>query len=222
MSDKPHYTNHRQRLFEKFDNNPDSLFDYELIELLLCYSNLRKDMKPVAKDILKSQNALINILSDDLSNVKGVGASTTRLFKAIKELYNRMQSAELESGVAFSSPKQVFSALQYDIGYSDVEHVAVLLLNAKNELIDKKIISHGIVDSALLLPRQIADVAIKSKATNIILAHNHPTNDPTPSDADIETTMAVEDALDLLGIKLLDHIIVCKTRYKSMKELKLL
>ncbi len=221
MNDKPHYKAHRQRLFEKFDNNPDMIFDYELIELLLCYSNMRKDMKPVAKEILKKHDSLISMLSSDLSDVKGVGPSTSRLIKAIRELYSRLQMAELKSGIAYSNPEQVFQFLQYGIGYSSVENVAVLLLNSKHHLIEYKIISEGVVDAAVLLPRQVADIAIKYNAANVILAHNHPSNDPTPSVSDRKMTAAVVEALDTLGIEVLDHVIICKTSYKSMKAMNL-
>ncbi len=219
MDNTPHYQGHRKRLKEKFDDAPAVLADYEIVELILGYAIPRKDVKPIAKEILKHAGSIGNIFDLNYRNIEGLGKETERFFRIIAEFYNRIENTYYETKESIVSPLQVYRLLKYSIGFAENEHFAVILLNSKSQLIHKKILTEGIVNKATVYPRQVAEYALNYKAVYVIIAHNHPTGDSTPSKMDIEITEKISSSLDTLGITLKDHIIVCKSEYSSLFDL---
>lgn len=215
----PHYTGHRKRLKEKFDKTPNILADYEILELMLGYAIPRKDVKAIAKDILKKTNNMGDIFSLDCSDIKGAGKETERFFRIVAEFYNRVENSKSEFKESITSPLQIYRLLKYSMGFAENELFTVILLNSKSQLISKKVLTEGIVNRAIVYPRQIAEYALKEKAVYVVLAHNHPTGDSSPSKKDIELTQHIKESLDTLGIILRDHIIVCKNEYTSLFDL---
>lgn len=215
----PHYTGHRKRLKEKFDKTPNILADYEILELMLGYAIPRKDVKAIAKDILKKTTNMGDIFSLDCADIKGAGRETERFFRIVAEFYNRVENSKSEFKESITSPLQIYRLLKYSIGFAENELFSVILLNSKSQLISKKILTEGIVNRAIVYPRQIAEYALKEKAVYVVIAHNHPTGDSSPSQKDIELTQHIKESLDTLGIILKDHIIVCKNEYTSLFDL---
>lgn len=215
----PHYTGHRKRLKEKFDKTPNILADYEILELMLGYAIPRKDVKAIAKDILKKTTNMGDIFSLDCADIKGAGRETERFFRIVAEFYNRVENSKSEFKESITSPLQIYKLLKYSIGFAENELFSVILLNSKSQFISKKILTEGIVNRAIVYPRQIAEYALKEKAVYVVIAHNHPTGDSSPSQKDIELTQHIKESLDTLGIILKDHIIVCKNEYTSLFDL---
>lgn len=215
----PHYTGHRKRLKEKFDKTPNILADYEILELMLGYAIPRKDVKAIAKDILKKTTNMGDIFSLDCTDIKGAGRETERFFRIVAEFYNRVENSKSEFKESITSPLQIYKLLKYSIGFAENELFSVILLNSKSQFISKKILTEGIVNRAIVYPRQIAEYALKEKAVYVVIAHNHPTGDSSPSQKDIELTQHIKESLDTLGIILKDHIIVCKNEYTSLFDL---
>lgn len=215
----PHYTGHRKRLKEKFDKTPNILADYEILELMLGYAIPRKDVKVIAKDILKKTDNMGDIFNLDCSDIKGAGKETERFFRIVAEFYNRVENSKADFKESITSPLQIYRLLKYSMGFAENELFTVILLNSKSQLISKKVLTEGIVNRAIVYPRQIAEYALKEKAVYVVLAHNHPTGDSSPSKKDIELTQHIKESLDTLGIILRDHIIVCKNEYTSLFDL---
>lgn len=215
----PHYTGHRKRLKEKFDKIPNILADYEILELMLGYAIPRKDVKVIAKDILKKTDNMGDIFNLDCSDIKGAGKETERFFRIVAEFYNRVENSKADFKESITSPLQIYRLLKYSMGFAENELFTVILLNSKSQLISKKVLTEGIVNRAIVYPRQIAEYALKEKAVYVVLAHNHPTGDSSPSKKDIELTQHIKESLDTLGIILKDHIIVCKNEYTSLFDL---
>lgn len=219
MSEQPHYAGHRKRLKEKFDDMPSVLADYEILELMLGYAIPRKDVKVIAKEILKKSGNMGDIFNLDCSDIKGAGKETERFFRIVAEFYNRVENTSYDYKESITNPLQVYRLLKYSMGFAENELFTVILLNSKSQIISKKILTEGIVNRAIVYPRQIAEYALKEKAVYVVVAHNHPTGDSSPSQKDIELTRHIQDSLDTLGITLKDHIIVCKNEYSSLFDL---
>lgn len=219
MEKKPYYQGHRQRLKEKFDEAPSVLADYEILELVLGYSIPRKDVKPIAKEMLMQAGTIGGVFNIDFQRVNGAGKETERFLRIVAELYNRIENSYYDTKQPISRPEQIYRLLKYHIGFAENENFAVLLLNGKGCLIGKRIMTEGIVNNAVVYPRQIAEYALNNKAVSVVIAHNHPSGDSSPSKKDIELTNIISESLSTLGIKLKDHIIVCKNEYSSLFDL---
>ncbi|KAA0257026.1 DNA repair protein RadC [Deferribacter autotrophicus] len=217
MSEKPYYLGHRKRLKERFKAHPESLQDYEIIELILGYVIRGKDVKPLAKKILDEVKGVANIFNVN-EDIEGVGGETVLMFRLLQEFYRRVESAKVLEEKVFDNPEKVFKYLKYQIGFENVEKIAVLYLDSKNGLISCKIESAGTVNESYIPPREIVKKALLENAVSVILAHNHPSGNLTPSNGDKVFTETVESALSTVGIRLLDHIIVYKNGYLSFKK----
>lgn len=216
---------HRSRLRERFlKSGLDGFLDYEIIELLLTLGTPRKDCKQPAKDsILKFKN-LVSVLDasiEDLQKVKGIGPSNAfgvKLFQAISERYSKER---IDSKILLDSPQKIFEFLKEKIGKEKKEHFVILYFDTKNKLIVDEI-SIGTLNASLVHPREVFSKAIINNASHIILAHNHPSGDSTPSIDDIKTTKRLIESGKLLGIAVLDHIIVTNNSFSSCNQLKLM
>lgn len=213
---------HRKRLRGRFlQNGLEGFLDYEIIELLLTLGTPRKDCKQMAKDAIKKFGGLRAVLDASftgLQQIKGIGPSNAfgvKLFQAISERYAREQISEK---ITLDSPKLVANYLQKYIGREKKEHFVVVLLDVKNNLIDIENISVGILNSSLVHPREVFNSAIKKHAASVIVAHNHPFGDLTPSDEDKKITENLIKSGKLLGINIIDHIIFSSVDYYSFQN----
>ena len=212
---------HRMRLKERFlKSGLDGFLDYEIIELLLTLGTPRRDCKQTAKEaILRFHdfNGVLDASLDELQKVAGIGPSNVigiKLFQAISGKYSR---GKLDSRVLLNSPDLVFNFLREKIGKEKKEHFTVLCLDTRNNLIINDI-SVGTLNASLVHPREVFNQAILSHASHVIVAHNHPSGDSSPSQEDIDTTKRLVEAGKIIGIAVVDHIIVTYTSYLSLKE----
>ena len=216
---------HRERLRKRFiQGGFDGFLDYEIIELLLTLGTPRKDCKPMAKDAIEKFGSLQNILDasyKELQQIDGVGPSNAfgiKLFQAVSERYAK---EKISNKTKFNSPKIVAEYLQKYIGREKKENFVLLCLDSRNNLIVDKV-SIGTLNASLVHPREVFKSAIQANAAQVIIAHNHPSNDPEPSENDLVTTKRLVETGKILGIAVIDHIIITKNGFLSLKNEKLI
>ncbi len=222
MKGPPHYLGHRKRLRERFNRDPESLLDYELLELLLFYCHPRKDTKPLAKEMLHRCGSLKGIFlapEEKIKEIPGAGEATALFFKAIREFFSRTEREELFSRRGLRSPLEVFNAFYPRIGPEKKESFWVVLLDTKNRPISIEKICEGTVDRATVYPREVFEKALTKGACGIILLHNHPGGDPSPSREDILLTREIEKIGEALGIRVLDHLVIAADSFVSLREM---
>jgi len=223
--EKPHYLGHRQRLRERLlAAGAPALPDYELLEFLLTAALPRGDVKPLAKKLIDHFHGFAAVLAADriaLAAVPGVGDAIIAQLMAVREAGLRLARAELRERPVLGSWQKVIDYCTAHIGFAAVEEFHLLFLDRKNALIADERQQRGTVDHTPVYPREVVKRAIELGASALIMAHNHPSGDPTPSKADIETTREVAKASALLGVTLHDHIIIGRNRHSSLKSLGL-
>jgi DNA repair protein RadC len=221
-----HYQGHRLRLRNKvIENGPTILKDYELLELLLTYSIPRADVKPLAKTLLIQFKTFQNLFLSDMQtkkNISGLGESSLCFLSIIHEVCCRMAKEEIIDQILLDTPEKVINYCRLRMSGLNYEQFKVLFLNRKNKLIVDEIIQSGTLDKAAIFPRELIKRAIDLAAGAIILVHNHPSGDPTPSKADIEVTANIQKAASLMEIFLYDHIIIGKNTHYSMRSNQLI
>jgi len=199
--------------------------DYELLELLLTYSVPRKDLKPVAKDLIKSFGGLSGVLDAELrelEKVKGLGSISATLIRLVKELCSSYLAESMQQKNVLSSPNVVVDFARSKFLMLPHEAFMVVYVNVKNEVIDHGVIIEGTLDSVAIYPRRIIEAALAHHAAALILVHNHPSGHSEPSEEDKQITRAIAEAARTLDIKILDHIVVGKDGYFSFLEKGLL
>jgi DNA repair protein RadC len=213
---------HRKRLQKKFTTaGIEALHEYEALELLLTYVIRRQDVKPQAKALLEKFGSLKGILdaeSDDLERVAGIGGRSALLLRLIKEiasLYLKQRALEKKQ---VSCTTELLDFCRTKMGGKKDEEFCVIYLDAQNQIIDFETIQKGIVNQAVVYPRQVLESALKKKASAIILAHNHPSGHIRPSDADIRLTKSIQETAKVLDILVHDHIIIGENRFFSFRE----
>jgi len=220
--EKPHYTGHRDRLRERFVNHgADSLQDYELIELILFMAIPRRDVKPLAKDLIKHFGSLSDMMHaeiEELMRVPGISQKTAIALKSVTALSHRMLKQEIMQKPVLKNWAILMDYCYTTMAHEKKEHFKVLFLNKKNELIADEIQQSGTVDHTPAYPREIVKRALEVGATALILVHNHPSGDPKPSQTDIDVTRDVIRAAEPLNIVVHDHIIMSKNGYTSLKN----
>ncbi len=223
--DRPHYLGHRERLRARVrENGPDSLVDYELLEIMLYRAIPRSDTKPVAKALLAKFGSLAEVLGAPehlLCEIKGVGAAVAFDLKLYAAAASRMVKSELRGKEVLSSWSQVLDYCRTSMAFETREQFRILFLDKKNALIADEVQQTGTVDHTPVYPREVARRALELSATAIILVHNHPSGDPTPSRADVEMTKTIIETAKPLGISVHDHIIIGKEGHSSLKGLQL-
>jgi DNA repair protein RadC len=223
---EPHHTGHRDRLRERFlKSGVDGLQDYELLEMILFSAIPRRDVKPLAKDLLTEFGSISGILSAsivDLQKVKGLSENAAVLFKAVHALTQKMLKNDMEQKPVLSSWQKLLDYCHVALAHEKREHFRVLFLSRKNQLMSDEVQQTGTVDQAPVYPREIVKRALELGASAMILVHNHPSGDPTPSDADIVMTKEIIRAAAALDILVHDHLIISRTGHVSMKALGLL
>ncbi len=226
MSDKPHHTGHRQRLRQRFlKGGPDALPDYELLELVLFGAQPRRDMKTLAKTLLKRFGSFAEVISaetSDLAGIEGMGEGAIATLKAVQAAALRLARDEIIERPVLSNWQKLMDYCRAAMAYEKTERFRVLYLNRKNVLIADEVQQKGTVDHTPVYPREVVKRALELGATALIMVHNHPSGDPTPSQADIEMTREVMAAGEKLGIVLHDHVIVSKGGHNSFKSMGLI
>jgi DNA repair protein RadC len=220
-SEPPHYLGHRQRLRERFlAAGADALSDYELLEMVLFTAQPRRDMKPLAKALLKRFGSFAEAIHAPevlLREVDGIGEATITQLRLIAAAANRIAKGELKQRHALSSWQDVITYCRTSMAFAEKEQFRLLFLDKRNQLIADEVQQTGTVDHTPVYPREVIKRALELSATAIILVHNHPSGDPTPSQADIRMTKAIVDIAKPLGIAVHDHIIVGKNGHTSLK-----
>ena len=221
-----HFHGHRDRLRQRFRDGGDrALADYELLELLLFRLIPRRDTKPIAKALLARFGSLAEVLGAPahlLTEIKGVGESVATELKLTAAIPHRMLKGELKDRQVLASWTSVIEYCRAAMAFEAREQFRVLFLDKKNALIADEVQQTGTVDHTPVYPREVVKRALELSATAIILVHNHPSGDPTPSRADIEMTKLIIDTARPLGITVHDHIIIGKDGHASLKGLKLI
>ena len=224
--EEPHYHGHRERLRERFFVvGADALTDYELLELALFAAIPRRDTKPLAKELLKKFGSFTEVIHAPvarLREVKGIGDASINQLKLLAAASGRAAKREIERKLALSSWNDVIDYCRSGMAFSDKEQFRLLFLDKKNQLISDEIQQTGTVDHTPVYPREVIKRALELSATALILVHNHPSGDPTPSQADIQMTKAIIDIAAPLGISVHDHIIVGKNGHASLKGMRLI
>ena len=224
--DTPHYHCHRERLRERFRAaGPDALSDYELLEMILFAAQPRRDMKPIAKQLLKTFGSFAEVIhapEPRLREIKGVGDASVDQIKLIAAASQRIAKGELQQRKALSSWQDVIDYCRTSMAFADKEQFRLLFLDRRNQLIADEVQQTGTVDHTPVYPREVIKRALELSATAIILVHNHPSGDPSPSQADIQMTRAIVDIAKPLGISVHDHIIVGRNGHASLKGMKLM
>jgi DNA repair protein RadC len=222
-SRSPH-AGHRERLRTRAAVSFAALPDYELLELLLTRSLSRGDVKPMAKALLARFGGLAGVLGaglEELKSVRGVGQGVALDLKLVHEATVRMGRGEVARRPVISSWSALLTYARTAMAGASREQFRVLFLDKKNQLIADEVMNEGTVDHAPVYPREVVRRALELAASAVILAHNHPSGDPTPSAADVAMTRQVADAAKALGLTVHDHIVVGRDGVASLKALGL-
>jgi len=221
----PHFHGHRERLKAKLrELGPDGFADYELLEVALFRSVPRRDTKPLAKALIATFGSFAEVLAAPearLREVPGVGEAIVTDLKILLAAAQRVAKGKVAGRQVLGSWSSVFEYCRAAMAFADKEQFRILFLDKKNALIADEVQQTGTVDHTPVYPREVVKRALELSATAIVLVHNHPSGDPTPSRADIEMTRQIADVARPLGIVLHDHIIVGRDGHASLKGLKL-
>ena len=222
----PHYLGHRERLRERFlAAGSEALSDYEMLELILFRAQPRGDLKPLAKELLKTFGSFAETISapvERLKKIKGLGDASVTELKLVQAAANRLLRGEVKRRPVLSSWTSVLDYYRVTMAFEDKEQFRVLFLDKRNQLIADEVQQTGTVDHTPVYPREVMKRALELSATAIVLVHNHPSGDPTPSRADVQMTQSIIEVAVPLGISVHDHIIVGKHGNASLKALKLI
>lgn len=218
----PHYLEHRKRLKKRYcESGFESFHDYEALELLLSYAIARKDLKPLAKDLIKKFKSLKGIMDatiGELEKTGGVGTHTALLLKITKDMATLYLKDRAKDKPQITCTSELLDYCKAFLGGLKDEQFCVIYLDAQNRIIEIETVQEGIVNQAVVYPRKVLENALKQKASAIILVHNHPSGHIKPSDADIRLTRIIQETAKVLDILVHDHIIVGENRFFSFRE----
>ncbi|MBA3813720.1 MAG: DNA repair protein RadC [Alphaproteobacteria bacterium] len=223
---KSEHAGHRKRLRERFLKGGEKAFpDYELLELLLCGVLPRGDVKPLAKKLLSECGSLSGVLQADIEKLKsipGLGESSFIALKVIHEVACRLVREETSAQPIMQSWQGVIDYCRARMSHLTVEQFRLLFLDQKNKLIADEVQQQGTVDRTPIFPREVVKRSLELGAVSLIMVHNHPSGDPTPSAADIDITRKVIKAAKELDIEVLDHLIIGRCGHTSLREKRLI
>ncbi|MFC4292371.1 DNA repair protein RadC [Sphingorhabdus arenilitoris] len=213
---------HRERLRNRLlQQGGDTLLDHELIEYLLMLVIPRKDTKPIAKQLLAHYGSVAALITADAENIAGqpgMGSTSAAAFKIVQAAALRMISEPVREMPILASWQALLDYLRADMAHLTTERVRILYLNSKNMLIRDELTSEGSIDQAAIYVREVVRRSLDLGAAAIILVHNHPSGNSSPSRQDIALTREIIDAGKKLGITVHDHIIVGKDGFSSMRS----
>jgi DNA repair protein RadC len=222
----PHYHGHRDRLRARLlAAGTEAVADYELLELVLFRALPRGDVKPLAKSLLGKFGSFADVVAAPparLKELKGVGDAVIAELKIVHAAAHRFARDEVKRRPALSSWSAVLDYCRTAQAFAEVEEFRVIFLDKRNQLIADEVQQRGTVDHTPVYPREVVKRALELSATAVVLVHNHPSGDPTPSRADVQMTQQIVDIAKPLGIAVHDHIIVGKDGHASLKGMKLI
>ena len=226
FKEAPHYHGRRNRLRARFrEAGPDALADYELLELVLFRAMPRRDVKPLAKALLAQFGSFAEVVAAPpvrLAEVEGLGDAAIDEIKIVQAAANRFARGEVKRRAVLSSWSSVLDYCRASMAFAEREQFRILFLDKRNQLIADEVQATGTVDHTPVYLREVVKRALELSATAVVLVHNHPSGDPTPSRADIQMTKQIVDVAKPLGIEVHDHIIVGKEGHASLKGLRLI
>jgi DNA repair protein RadC len=226
MSDSPHYLGHRARLRERFLGvGGDSIADYELLELILFSARPRGDVKPLAKELLKRFGSFAKLIHAEeaaLREVPEVGDAVISTLKTIRVATQRLIKSEISDQPVIQSWSALMDYCKLAMGNNKIEEFRVLFLNHRHALIADEVMQRGTINHTPVYPREIVKRALEHSAAAVILLHNHPSGDPTPSKADIDITKQIVEAAATIGVTVHDHVIITATGHYSFKSFGLM
>jgi len=218
-----------ERPYEKcLKYGPQHLTNVELLAVLLRHGTKGTNSLDLARNILHAQSNegdILNIHSltlQKLKKIRGIGTVKAIQILCLSEFAKRLAKASAKEGLIFNLPSTIAEYYMEEMRHQKQEHMKLLMLNTKSKLIGESNISKGTVNASLISPRELFIEALDCNAVSIILLHNHPSGDPTPSTNDILLTRRIKEAGDLIGIELLDHIIIGNNCYVSLAEQQLI
>ncbi|MBN8967039.1 MAG: DNA repair protein RadC [Rhizobiales bacterium] len=226
FAEAPHYHGHRERLRDRFkEAGPDALSDYELLEMVLFRALPRRDVKPLAKSLIARFGSFAEVVHAPearLREISGIGDAAITEVKLIAATASRVIKGQMKQRPVLSSWSSVIDYCRAAMAFADKEQFRILFLDKRNQLIADEVQQVGTVDHTPVYPREVVKRALELSATAVILVHNHPSGDPTPSTADIQMTKSIVAISSPLGISVHDHIIVGKNGHSSLKGLRLM
>jgi DNA repair protein RadC len=225
-AEPPHYLEHRKRLRERFlSAGAEALADYELLEMVLFGPLPRRDVKPLAKELIRVFGSFADVIAappDRLREVSGVGDSVVAALKTVQAAALRLARGQVLNRPALSSWEALLDYCAAAMARTQTEEFRILFLDRKNLLLADEVHQRGTVDHTPVYPREVVKRALELGASALILVHNHPSGDPTPSRADIAMTREIAAAAKALRIEVHDHVVIGRGRHASFKALGLL
>lgn len=219
---KPHYHGHRERLRQRFlEGGADALPDYELLELVLFLIKPQGDVKPLAKELIARFGSLAGVLNasaEELTTVAGIKDISAVGLKTVQAAAHRLLKQDILKKQVLNTWDRLIGYCRAVMAHERNEHFRVLFLNSKNELIADEVQSSGTVNHTPVYPREIMKRALEVGATALILVHNHPSGDPSPSGDDVEMTRAIMEAGKPFSIVVHDHVIVSRKGHTSLRS----
>lgn len=223
---RPHYWGHRERLRQRFlSGGHEAMPEYELLEMLLFNAIDRVDVKPLAKQLLAAFGDLNGVVAAGEHRLMQVLGTTPKVhyqLRLVEAIAHRMARARVMERCAISSWDALMSYCRTVMAHRETEQFRILFLDRKNILIADEAQARGTIDHVPVYPREVAKRALELNASAIILVHNHPSGDPTPSDADVAMTEQVEMACHAIGVAIHDHVVIGKGAEASFRSLGLL
>ena len=226
MTDNSHHAGHRDRLRDRFlKGGGDALHDYEVLELLLFQAIPRRDTKPIAKALIRRFGSYAGVLRAEpaeLERVAGMGKASVVALRVVAEAAALLGREESLNGEVLNSWDRLVAYLRTRMAHEKNECFRVLYLDTRNRLIEDEEQQRGTVNHTPVYPREVMKRALELTASAVIMVHNHPSGDPSPSKADIDMTRQVRDVGKSLGIVLHDHVIVARGGHSSFRAMGLL
>jgi DNA repair protein RadC len=226
IDDDDFQSGHRERLRDRFiKGGANAVPDYELLELVLFRAIRRGDTKPLAKALIARFGTFAEVISappERLCEVKGVGEAITTELKIIQAAALRLAKGEVVNRPVLGSWNAIMDYCRSAMAFAEKEQFRLLFLDKKNQLIADEVQQEGTVDHTPVYTREVMKRSLELSASAIILVHNHPSGDPTPSMADVEMTRKICQAAEKLGIIIHDHIIIARKGHASMRNLQLI
>ncbi len=219
---EPYQIGHRKRLRERFLNGGGAaVADYELLEMLLFAAKPRGDVKPLARALMQHFGNFANVIHappSQLAEIDGVGEAVIASIKLVEASCQHLLREQIHDAPIINSWTKLLDYCQLKMGHQTREEFRILFLNNKNKLIADEVQQTGTVDHTPVYPREVMKRALELGASALILSHNHPSGDPTPSKADIDMTVNIVEAANALNIRIHDHLIIAKHKHYSFKS----
>ena len=217
------YKGHRERIRQKYLQGGYSAFlEYEILELLLTYAIPIKDTKPIAKELIEKFGNLDGVVMasiDELMSVKGIKQNSAIFLKLLGDTSKYLYRGDMKrDGIQLRDKESLLKYLRSDIGFSSREEFKIIFLNNFNILVGSETLFVGTIDKSAVYPREILEKVIQYKAKGVIFAHNHPSGNLRPSKQDIQITEHMQEVLEMIDVKLLEHIIITKDGYFSFLQ----